>query len=49
MFMVNGFRFHTRDRAIGKKTQNSGVLVRGDDFNSEKEYYGVLEHIYELS
>ncbi|KAF7802613.1 uncharacterized protein G2W53_041724 [Senna tora] len=49
MFMVNGFRFHTRARALGKKTQNSGVLVRGDDSDDSKEYYGVLEHVYELS
>ncbi|KAF7835455.1 hypothetical protein G2W53_010314 [Senna tora] len=49
MFMVNGFRFHTRARALGKKTQNSGVLVRGDDSYDSKEYYGVLEHVYELS
>ena len=49
IFMGNGFRFHTRERVLGKKTQNSGVLVRGDDSDPMKEYYGVLEHIYELS
>ncbi|KAF7839231.1 uncharacterized protein G2W53_007713 [Senna tora] len=49
MIMVNGFRFHTRDRALGKKTQNSRVLVKGDDLDTAKEYYGVLDHIYELS
>ncbi|KAF7821161.1 uncharacterized protein G2W53_026616 [Senna tora] len=49
MIMVNGFRFHTRARALGKKTQNSGVLVKGDDLDTAKEYYGVLDHIYELS
>ncbi|KAF7823787.1 uncharacterized protein G2W53_021931 [Senna tora] len=48
MIMVNGFRFHTRARALGKKTQNSGVLVKGDDLDTAKEYYGVLDHIYEL-
>ncbi|KAF7800909.1 uncharacterized protein G2W53_044597 [Senna tora] len=49
MIMANGFRFHTRARALGKKTQNSGVLVKGDDLDIAKEYYGVLDHIYELS
>ncbi|XP_049359540.1 uncharacterized protein LOC125824236 [Solanum verrucosum] len=46
IFMVNGFRFHTKE--LVRKTQNSGVLVRGDDSDSNKEYYGVLEDIYEL-
>ncbi|KAH0671312.1 hypothetical protein KY285_024073 [Solanum tuberosum] len=46
IFMVNGFRFQTKE--LVRKTQNSGVLVRGDDSNSNKEYYGVLEDIYEL-
>lgn len=44
--MVNGFRFHTKE--LVRKTQNSGVLVRGDDSDYNKEYYGVLEDIYEL-
>ncbi|XP_070008973.1 uncharacterized protein LOC107821067 isoform X2 [Nicotiana tabacum] len=48
-FVVNGFRFHTRDLEMRRKTQNSGVLVRGDDSDSNKEYYSVLEYIYELS
>ncbi|XP_016479237.2 uncharacterized protein LOC107800549 [Nicotiana tabacum] len=45
--MVNGFRFQTKDLESRRKTQNNGVLVRGDDSDS-KEYYGVLEDIYEL-
>ena len=49
IFMVNGFRFHTNARAMGKKTQNNGVLVRGDCSDAEKEYYGELQDIYELS
>ncbi|KAF7800959.1 uncharacterized protein G2W53_044548 [Senna tora] len=47
--MVNGYRFHTQDRALRRKTQNSGVLVKGDVSDTEKEYYGVLEDVYELS
>ncbi|KAG5580350.1 hypothetical protein H5410_050977 [Solanum commersonii] len=46
IFMVNEFRFQTKE--LVRKTQNSGVLVRGDDSDSNKEYYGVLEDIYEL-
>ncbi|XP_073098635.1 uncharacterized protein [Elaeis guineensis] len=47
-YIVNRFRFHARDRAIGRKSQNSGVLVKGDDTSADKEYYGVLEDIFEL-
>ncbi|KAM3200286.1 hypothetical protein P3L10_032648 [Capsicum annuum] len=43
---VNGFRFQTKDHM--RKTQNSGVLMRGDVSDSNKEYYGVLKDIYEL-
>ncbi|KAF3627155.1 hypothetical protein FXO38_28893 [Capsicum annuum] len=32
-----------------RKTQNSGFLVRGDVSDLNKEYYGVLKDIYELS
>ncbi|WCJ24620.1 hypothetical protein M5689_006565 [Euphorbia peplus] len=46
-YIVNGFRFHTLDRQENRKTQNSGVMVRGDD-DSDKEYYGVLRDVYEL-
>ncbi|KAF7832769.1 uncharacterized protein G2W53_015102 [Senna tora] len=48
-FMVNGYRFHTKDRALRRKTQNSGVLVKGDVLDIDKEYYGVLEDVYELN
>ncbi|KAF7841814.1 hypothetical protein G2W53_004112 [Senna tora] len=41
--------FHTKDRALRRKTQNSGVLVKGDVSDTEKEYYGVLEDVYELN
>lgn len=47
--MVNGFRFQTKDLESIRRTQNSGVMVRGDDSDSNKEYYGVLEDIYQLS
>ncbi|KAJ6847765.1 uncharacterized protein M6B38_276540 [Iris pallida] len=47
--IVNGFRFHTKDRATERTSQNSEVLVKEDDSSPEKEYYGVLQDIFELS
>ncbi|XP_073112429.1 uncharacterized protein [Elaeis guineensis] len=47
-YIVNRFRFHARDRVIGRKSQNSGVLVKGDDTSADKEYYEVLKDIFEL-
>lgn len=38
-YTVNSFRFHTSKRKRFKKSQNSGVLVQGDN-NTEK----VLRH-----
>lgn len=46
-YIVNGFRFHSMDRSENRKTQNCGVIVRGDD-ESDKEYYGVVKDIYEV-
>ncbi|KMT17285.1 hypothetical protein BVRB_2g039840 isoform B [Beta vulgaris subsp. vulgaris] len=46
-YIVNGFRFHTDGRCENRKTQNSGVMVRGDDV-SDKEYYGVLKDVFEV-
>ncbi|KAM3289274.1 hypothetical protein P3S67_017561 [Capsicum chacoense] len=44
--MINGFRFKTKE--LVRKTLNNGVLVRGDVSYPNKEYYGVLQDIYEL-
>ena len=43
-FVINGFKFHTKDREKFRKTQNSGVMVEADG----KIYYGALKDIYEL-
>lgn len=43
-FIINGFKFHTKEREKFRKTQNSGVMVEADG----KTYYGNLTNIYEL-
>lgn len=58
-YLINGFRFHTKDREVKRKTQNSGVLVkantvgyaRASDRNPVAEdvtYYGVLRDVIQL-
>ncbi|KAM3216626.1 hypothetical protein P3L10_026067 [Capsicum annuum] len=44
-YSVNGYRFHTEKFSKGKKTNNSGVWVKGD---GGVDYYGVLHEILEL-
>lgn len=46
--IVNGIRFHTKDREANLKTQNSGVVVKGDYESQDKDFYGVLVDIIEL-
>lgn len=41
---MNGFRYRTERRDSRRCTQNSGVMVLGDDV----EYYGVLTEILEI-
>ena len=43
-FIINGFKFHTKDHEKFRKTQNSGLMVEADG----ETYYGILIHIYEL-
>ena len=58
-YIINVFRFHTREREKGKKTQNSGVIVTAEvsSFASARDanlifghvsYYSVLTDIVEL-
>ncbi|XP_025665201.1 uncharacterized protein [Arachis hypogaea] len=48
IYKVNGYTFHTLARAKGKKTDNTGVFVKGDIGNGESDWFGVLEDILEL-
>lgn len=58
-YLINGFRFHTKDRELNRNTQNSGVVVSAttSSFASAKDenpslgdvnYYGILTDIFEL-
>lgn len=45
---VNGFRFHTIDREKERKSQNSGIMVKGWLKDQTMIYYGVLIDIIEV-
>ena len=47
--VVDGVRFVTADREKDRKTQNSGVMSAGNHDKKEKDFYGVLADIIELS
>lgn len=58
-FIINGFRFHTKDREKNRRTQNSGIVVTSSiksyasarDTNPSEgnlDYYGILTDIVEL-
>ncbi|KAH0676268.1 hypothetical protein KY285_024069 [Solanum tuberosum] len=47
-YEINGFRFHTKLLEEKRKTQNSGVLVKGVVNGQNINYYGVLTEIVEL-
>ncbi|KAH0678888.1 hypothetical protein KY284_019973 [Solanum tuberosum] len=49
-YNVNGFKFATEKYSKNKKTNNSGVWVKGDDGNQNEnvDYFGVLQEIVEL-
>ncbi|KAF5470111.1 hypothetical protein F2P56_010651 [Juglans regia] len=46
--IVNGKRFHTKQRELRRRTQNSGVLVIGDESANNVDFYGVINDIVEL-
>lgn len=47
-YLVNGYKFDTQYWSEGKRTINSGVYVKGETGGSENDYYGVIQHIYQL-
>ncbi|CAI0464567.1 unnamed protein product [Linum tenue] len=47
-YVINGFRFHTRDHESQKAKQNSGILLRGLLGSKAMDYYGVISEIMEL-
>ncbi|XP_050229112.1 uncharacterized protein LOC126678253 [Mercurialis annua] len=49
-YICNGFRFHTEHHEKGLRTQNSGVVVVGDNGIEVEhiDYYGVLTEILEF-
>lgn len=46
--IINGKRFHTKQRELRRRTQNSGVLVTGDEATNNLDFYGVVNNIVEL-
>uniref|UniRef100_A0A2N9I4P1 DUF4218 domain-containing protein n=1 Tax=Fagus sylvatica TaxID=28930 RepID=A0A2N9I4P1_FAGSY len=47
-YIVNGFRYRKNEGDCQRKTQSCGVLVKGDSYTSNRDYYGVLTDIIEL-
>lgn len=59
-FVVNGYRFRTKDMESKRKTQNCGVMINAmtEFFSSAKDnnpiagevtYYGILNYILEIT
>ena len=48
-YFVNGYKFHTNTWTQGRETVNSGVCMKGVTGRGEDDFYGVVEHIYELA
>ena len=48
-YVVNGFKFTAEEYSKYKKTNNSGVWVKGGDGNLDGvDYYGVLKEVLEM-
>ncbi|XP_071924790.1 uncharacterized protein [Coffea arabica] len=45
---VNGFRFHTKTHEVDRKTQNSGIMVKGEHADVEINFYGAITDILEV-
>jgi len=48
-YYANGYRFHTKAYNSTKSTMNSGVCIKGSNYNDfECDYFGLLEEVIEL-
>ena len=47
--ICNGVRFHTRDRDMHRRSQNSGLVSKGEHEGRELDFYGYLSKIYEMT
>lgn len=47
-YFVNGYKFHTKSWSDGKKTKHCGVPVKGITEGGEDDFYGIIQHIFEL-
>ncbi|KAK1402918.1 DUF4216 domain-containing protein [Heracleum sosnowskyi] len=46
IYYVNGFKFHTRTYGATKSTFNSGVCIKGSNYNeTSNDYFGILDEI----
>ena len=45
---INGLRFHNKDREMHRRTQNSGIVVKGDHKGQSIDFYGVVRDVIEL-
>ena len=50
IYFVNGYKFHISSHSEGKKTNNSGVCVKGTgNINiGEDDFYGILKEVLEI-
>ena len=48
MYHVNSYKFHIVEWGKGKKTDNTGVCVKGDTRDGESDWHGVVNEILEL-
>ncbi|PKU79674.1 hypothetical protein MA16_Dca027481 [Dendrobium catenatum] len=49
IYIVNGFRFHTKSWSEGRKTENCGVCVSGNTHEEDEcDYYDILNEVLDL-
>ncbi|XP_058775718.1 uncharacterized protein LOC131649992 [Vicia villosa] len=47
-YILNNFKFRAKSVEQHLKTQNSGVVVKGDELSGHVEYYGMIKKIVEV-